>query len=209
MSIVLAKPVKDLIEEFEKLPGIGPKSAARIAYYFLNAPEQRAERLAENLIKVKKQIVNCDICFNLTDKKVCDICADPERSPYQICVVEEPLDVIAIENSNVFKGVYHVLGGVISPLAGVGPEDLRIEQLKSRIKELENKDPDISFELIIATNPTMEGEATSMYILDYLKDIKNITISRLARGLPTGADIEYADYMTLKKSIENRIHMRD
>lgn len=206
--MVLAKPVQDLIDEFEKLPGIGPKSAARIAYYFLNAPEYRAVNLADNLVKVKKQIVNCSICFNISDKPICDVCTDPMRADTQICVVEEPLDVVAIDNSNTFKGKYHVLGGVISPLSGVGPEDLRIAQLKKRVGELRAQGKK-NIELIIATNPTMEGEATSMYILDYMKEFSDVSVSRLARGLPTGADIEYADYMTLKKSIENRITITD
>lgn len=205
MSLLLAKPVKNLIEEFEKFPGIGPKSAARLVYYILNAPEQKAFQLADLLIRVKKEIQRCDVCYNLTDKSICDICSDLSRLDNSLCLVEDPLDIVAIENSSVFKGKYHVLGGLISPINGIGPENLRINQLKNRIDNFLKDSDSFPFELIIALNPTMEGEATSMYILESLKNFSNLTISRIARGLPTGADIEYADYMTLKKSIENRI----
>lgn len=201
MSFLLAKPVQDLIDEFEKFPGIGPKSAARLAYFILNSNQERVIKLSEALLKVKREIKNCSICYNLTDKDICEICNDLRRDKSSICLVEDPLDIVAIENSSVFNGMYHVLGGVIAPLSGIGPEELRIVQLKERLRDLGSN----LIELIIALNPTMEGEATAMYLLDYLKDFNNLKISRIARGLPTGADIEYADYMTLKKSIENRI----
>ena len=207
MGYTLARPIQDLIDEFEKLPGIGPKSAARLAYYFLNAPEYRANKLAESLSRIKKELRPCGNCFNISEGDLCSICTDPQRDDAFICVVEEPLDVLAIENSNIFNGRYHVLGGVISPLSGIGPENLRIRELESKVKSLVDKGKHV--EIIIATNPTMEGEATSMYILESLKEYENIVISRIARGLPTGADIEYADYMTLKKSIENRINMKE
>ena len=203
MSVHFAKPVRELIEEFEKLPGIGPKSAARLAYYFLNAPEHRAIRLAEQLLYVKKMIVHCSVCFNLTDKQICDICADDLRSENQICVIEEPLDLIAIENSNIYHGKYHVLGGVISPISGIGPEDIRIDQLRKRLNELSLKQFQ-EIEIIIATNPTLEGEGTAYFIFEYIKDIPRVFISRIGRGLPTGANIEYADNITLRNSLENR-----
>jgi recombination protein RecR len=201
---VLPKSVEKVIENFERLPGIGPKSAARMAYYFLRAPKDRSADLAKALIEMKKSTVTCHKCFNISDHDPCDICEDTKRDSDKLCVVEEPLDVVAIEKSGVYDGRYFVLGGVISPSEGIGPEALRMRELKTRIKE--SKD---GMEVIIATNPSLEGEATAAYITNMLSDIegKSIKVTRLAMGLPTGADLEYADRLTLKRALEGRTNI--
>ncbi len=208
---VLPKSVQKVIEEFERLPGIGPKSAARMAYFFLRAPENRSMQLAKALVELKKNVKTCSHCFNVADADPCAICSDNNRDHSKICVVEEPLDVVALEKSGVFDGVYFVLGGVISPADGIGPENLRMGELKMRLEkdltEGENK-----LEVIVATNPSLEGEATASYILDIVRKLRekhadmneDISVSRLAMGLPTGADLEYADRITLKRSLEGR-----
>lgn len=199
---VLPKSVEKVIENFERLPGIGPKSAARMAYFFLRAPKDRSVNLAKALVEMKKNTVTCKSCFNISDGDPCDICEDSRRDAKKICVVEEPLDVVAIEKSGVYDGKYFVLGGVISPAEGIGPEALRMKELRSRIKE----GPDDDIEVIIATNPSLEGEATAAYITDMLGALNDVSIkvSRLAMGLPTGADLEYADRLTLKRALEGR-----
>ncbi len=198
--------VQKLIEEFEKLPGVGPKSAARMAYHFLRAPKEQAERMSNFLIDVKEKIKSCEVCFNFTEDSPCSICSDPRRNQNIIMVVEEPLDVVAFDRvgfkeNDGYEGIFHVLGGVISPVNSVGPDDLRIAELIRRIEKIEG-----DVELIIATNPNMEGEATAMYIGGEIKNkgIENVKITRLARGLPTGADLEYADQTTLKRALEGR-----
>lgn len=201
--------VEKLIEEFEKLPGVGPKSAARMAYHFLRAPKEQAEKMSQFLLDVKEKIKSCEVCFNFTENSPCSICSDPRRNQKIIMAVEEPLDVVAFDRVGMkeeggFEGVFHVLGGVISPVNSVGPEDLRIEELLKRIEKI-NSD----IELIIATNPNLEGEATAMYIREEIanRGIKGVRITRLARGLPTGADLEYADQTTLRRAIEGRTEM--
>ncbi len=192
-----AEPVSRLIEEFHKLPGIGPKSAARLAYHLLHMPEAEARSLAEAIIAVKEKITLCSICQNITDTDPCAICRDPERDRSIICVVEEPLDLLALERTGKYKGLYHVLHGVISPVEGIGPEDLKIAELLARLKDGSVK------EIILATNPSLEGEATAMYLKRLLSPL-GIKITSLARGLPVGGDLEYADEITLGKALEGR-----
>lgn len=192
------KAVQRVIDGFESLPGIGPKTAARLAYYLLHVPQEKLEKFGESLIRLKKDTKVCKICFNIGEEELCPICEDRNRDKSVICVVESPLDLLAIEKSEGFKGVYHVLGGAINPLANIGPDDLRISELLHRVKD------EMIKELILATNPTMEGEATAMYITYKIKDIRKLKITRIGRGLPTGADVEYADSQTLLRSLENR-----
>jgi len=198
---VLPKVVVKVIEEFERLPGVGPKSAARMAYHFLRSPNNDASKLAKNLLEMDENIVFCLRCFNVSEKEECDLCSSPLRDKSKLCVVEESLDIVAFENSGVFNGLYFVLGGVISPADGIGADELRFPELKKRIKEL-TKDGEI--EVIVATNPSLEGEATMAYIQDLLKEVKKVSITRLAMGLPTGADLEYADSLTLRRALEGR-----
>ncbi|MGI5897846.1 MAG: recombination mediator RecR [Candidatus Dojkabacteria bacterium] len=202
---ILPPSVEKVIEEFGRLPGVGPKSASRMTYHYLRSPNKDASKLANALIEMENTVKNCSKCFNVTDKDVCEICSSPLRKKDKICVVEEPLDVVAFENSAVFDGVYFVLGGVISPAEGIGAEELRFKELRSRVDEL-LKDSDV-VEVIVATNPSLEGEATANYIVDLFKNLLKegkIKITRLAMGLPTGADLEYADRLTLKRALEGR-----
>ena len=205
---VLPKSVEQVIEEFGKLPGVGPKTASRMAYHYLRSPNKDATELASALKEMDETVRNCKSCFNVTDKEECDICTSPLRKKDKLCIVEEPLDVVAFENSAVYDGFYFVLGGVISPAEGIGEEELRFKELKKRVDELltQLKEEKL-LEIIVATNPSLEGEATASYILDlfkkYLKTEK-VKITRLAMGLPTGADLEYADRLTLKRALEGR-----
>lgn len=191
------KSVRDLIEAFESLPGIGPKTAARLTYYLLHAPDQLSQKLADAASDLKKKTKICSICQNITEYNPCDICEDEGRARSIICVVEDPLDVWAIEKSGSFAGLYHVLHGVIAPLENIGPEDLRINELLARLKNGKVK------ELILAMNPSMEGEATAMYIQRLVKPL-GVKTSRIARGIPTGAELEYADEVTIRRAIEDR-----
>lgn len=192
-----AEPISRLIEEFNKLPGIGPKSAARLTYYLLRMPEAEARDLAEAIIAVKEKTILCSLCQNITDSNPCAICTSKERDPSIICVVEEPLDILALERTRHYKGLYHVLHGVLSPMDGIGPDDLKIGELVERLKACSVK------EVILATNPNVEGEATSMYIQHLLSPL-GVRLTRLARGLPMGGDIEYADEVTLVRALEGR-----
>lgn len=192
-------PINRLIEAFHRLPGIGPKSAQRLAYHVLRAPEAEAVDLADALVEVKRAVVFCEQCQNLTDVNPCRICSDSGRDRTVICVVEEPLDVQAIERTGGFRGLYQVLHGVISPSDGIGPEDLKIAELLARIRDAETE---VS-EVIVATNPNLEGEATSMYLARLLQPL-GLSVTRLARGLPAGADLEYADDVTLGRALEFR-----
>lgn len=191
------KSVASLIEAFEALPGIGPKTAARLTYYLLHAPDGLSDRLADAARDLKKKTKICSICQNITETDPCDICSSDDRDQSIICVVEDPLDVWSVEKSGSFKGLYHVLHGVIAPLENIGPEDLRISQLLSRLKKGEVK------EIIMATNPSMEGEATAMYLQRLIKPL-GIKITRIARGIPIGAELEYADEVTIKRALEGR-----
>ncbi len=189
--------VQELIDELGRLPGVGPKSAQRIAFYLLQTQDDQAEKLAQVLREVKTRVKFCDICGNVTEEDTCSICRDVRRQQTIICVVEESKDVQAIERTREFKGRYHVLGGAISPIEGIGPDQLRIKELMSRLS-----DPQI-VEVIIATDPNLEGEATATYLTRMLAPL-GITISRLASGLPVGGDLEYADEVTLGRAFEGR-----
>ncbi|QEE60723.1 recombination protein RecR [Salinibacterium sp. dk2585] len=189
--------VQELIDEFGRLPGIGPKSAQRIAFHILQTESYDAGRLAELLTIVREKVRFCDICGNVTEHETCSICRDPRRSQATICVVEEAKDVVAIERTREFRGLYHVLGGAISPIDGVGPDDLRIRQLMQRLAD------GTVTEVIIATDPNLEGEATATY-LSRLLNQPGLSVSRLASGLPVGGDLEYADEVTLGRAFEGR-----
>jgi len=196
-----AGPVLRLIEEFHKLPGIGPKSAQRLTYHLLRMPAAEARALAQAILEVKEKIALCSRCQNVTDVDPCRICADPQRDASTICVVEEPLDILALERTRAYKGLYHVLHGVISPMDGIGPEDLKIQELLGRLH------PDQVREVILATNPNIEGDATAMYLGRLLRPL-GVRVTRLARGLPMGGDVEYADDITLSRALEGRQEMQ-
>src|ERR671930_15381 len=193
-------PIQDLIDELSRLPGIGPKSAQRLAFYMIKAPPQDAHRLAEAILAAKEKVRFCRECFGVAEGELCRICRDPGRDPTVICVVEESKDQAAIEKAGVIKGRYHVLGGAISPLEGIGPDDLRVQELLDRVALNGVR------EVIIATNPNLEGNATAMYVAGLLKPI-GITVTRLASGLPVGGDLEYADEVTLGQALEGRREM--
>ncbi len=199
MSVhLLVEPVARLIDEFSRLPGIGPKSSARLVFHLLRAPEEQARSLAEALRDLRERTSFCSICFNITEGDPCAICTDDGRDRSLICLVEEPLDVVAIERTGEYHGLYHVLHGTLSPVEGIGPDDLHIADLLPRL----SAEPPVQ-EVIIATNPNMEGEATSMYIARQLED-RSLRVTRLARGLPVGGDLEYADQITLGRALAGR-----
>jgi len=191
------KSLAQLIDQFKKMPGIGQKTAQRLAFYVLKQSEEDAGDLAHAIIEVRKNLTTCSLCFNLTEAEPCAICSDPQRNQRVICVVEEPKDLLTIEKTLEYSGVYHILGGTISPLEGRTPDDLKIKELILRIQ----KKP--ASELILATNPNVEGEATALYIAQLLKPF-SIKITRIARGIPVGGDIEFADEMTMVRALEGR-----
>jgi recombination protein RecR len=195
--VKIPSSVANLINELERLPSIGPKSAERLTYHLLNAPKEYSERLASAISQLKDKTTICGVCFNIAETDPCDVCSAPERDQSLIMVVEEPLDVIALEKSRAFKGLYHVLGGSIEPLQGIGPEHLRIKELLPRLKN------GVS-EVVLATNPNVEGESTAMYLQRLISPL-GIKTTRIARGLPVGADLEYADEITLSRAIEGRL----
>ncbi|MCJ7578130.1 MAG: recombination mediator RecR [candidate division Zixibacteria bacterium] len=190
--------LEKLIEEFSKFPGIGKKTAQRMAFYILKERKEEAETLAKAILDVKEKVKYCSICFNITEEDPCVVCKDEKRDRSIICVVEEANDVVALEKTEQYNGLFHVLGGVLSPLDGVGPDDLKIKELLLRLKEKEVK------EVILATNPNTEGEATAIYIAKLIKPL-GIKVTRIARGLPAGGDLEYADQVTLANAIEGRV----
>ncbi|XPP27623.1 MAG: recombination mediator RecR [Leucobacter sp.] len=192
--------VQDLIDEFGRLPGIGPKSAQRIAFHILQTQSFDVSRLAELLTEVRERVRFCEVCGNITEQERCSICSDPRRDASLICVVEEPKDVAAIERTRQFRGLYHVLGGAISPIDGIGPDDLSIPQLMRRLSDGEVR------EVILATDPNLEGEATAAYLSRLLTSIE-VPVSRLASGLPVGGDLEFADEVTLSRAFEGRTRM--
>jgi recombination protein RecR len=198
----IIEPVARLIEAFSRLPGIGPKTAQRLTFHLLRAPDTEARVLAAALIDVRDKVVFCDRCFNISDAPLCPICRDPGRDVSHLCVVEEPLDVLAIERTAEFRGLYHVLHGAISPIDGVGPERLRIRELLGRADEAKRDGAPLE-EVILATNPTLEGEATAMYLAERLEGTVGL-VSRIARGLPVGGDLEYADEVTLIRALQGR-----
>jgi recombination protein RecR len=197
--MILPEPIQKLINAFERLPGIGPKSASRLAFYLLRAPEEIPQDLSEALDGLKNKVAFCEECFNITEagRTRCEICDDPRRSGASICVVEEALDVLALERTGAFGGRYHVLHGVLSPIEGVGPDDIKIKPLIERVAKGEVR------EVILATNPSMEGDATALYLQQQLRPY-GIQVTRLARGLPMGGDLEYADQNTLLKALSGR-----
>ncbi|BCW09329.1 MULTISPECIES: recombination mediator RecR [Paenarthrobacter] len=189
--------VQELIDELGRLPGVGPKSAQRLAFHILEADPEDMKRLVTAITTVKERVKFCSVCFNVTEQETCNICRDPRRDPSVICVVEESKDVLAVERTRSFRGRYHVLGGAINPIAGIGPEQLRIRELLTRLNDGAIQ------EIIIATDPNLEGEATATYLARMLKSI-GITVTRLASGLPVGGDLEYADEVTLGRAFEGR-----
>jgi recombination protein RecR len=194
-----SSPIQRLVEAFHRLPGIGPKSAQRLAYHVLRAPDAEARALADALIEVKERVVFCSRCQDITDQDPCRLCLDPARDRTVLCVVEEPLDLRAIDRAGGFRGLFHVLHGAISPADGIGPEELKIAELLARLRDL---DRDIT-EVIVATNPNLEGEATALYLARLLGPL-GMRVTRLARGLPAGADLEYADDVTLSRALTYR-----
>jgi recombination protein RecR len=199
---VLIEPVARLIEALSRLPGVGPKTAQRLTYHLLRAPEAEARALAAALVAVREEVVYCASCFNISSGPLCPICADPSRDDTRICVVEEPLDVLALERTSAFRGRYHVLHGAISPMDGIGPDRLRMRELLDKAAQRRAEGQPYE-EVVLATNPTLEGEATAMYLAERLApDVRLIT--RIARGIPVGGDLEYADEVTLVRAMQGR-----
>jgi recombination protein RecR len=200
----VARAVTNLVEAFERLPGVGPKSAQRLTYYLLHVPQSELDKLADALKTLKTNTKECQICHNISETDPCDICSDPGRDKSVICVVEQPLDVLAFERGDGYTGVYHVLHGVIDPLHNIGPEEIKIDELMARLRQGSGEVK----EIILALDPNMEGEATCMYIQKRIKDedtkVSEVKLTRLAHGLPIGADIEYADEVTLSRALEGR-----
>lgn len=194
---VVAEPVSRLVDEFSRLPGIGPKTAQRLTYHLLRMPADQARALADAINQVKERVILCSICFNVTESDPCEVCRSDARDKGLVCVVEEPLDVLALERTASYSGVYHVLHGALSPVDGIGPSELKIDALVKRVREGKTR------EVILATNPNVEGEATASYIARLLLPL-GARITRLARGLPVGGDLEYADDVTLRRAIEGR-----
>ncbi len=192
-----AEPISRLIQELNKLPGIGPKSAQRLAFYLLRAPEEQAKLLSEAILSVKREITLCSACFNVTDSDPCRICSNPERDRTKVCIVEQPQDILALEHTRIYQGLYHVLHGAISPTEGIGTDDIRIKELLDRLKDSQVD------EVILATNTNLEGEQTALYLNQLIAPL-GIRITRLARGLPFGTELEYADDVTLTRALEGR-----
>jgi len=194
---VFEGPVQDLIDALRRLPGIGYKSAQRLAFHLLKAPAEEAHGLADAIVAAKQKVAICKLCFNVSEGELCSFCRDPKRDSTVVCVVEEPGDIIAVERTQEFRGLYHVLGGHISPMDGIGPDDLRIRELLQRLGEGEIK------EVIVCTNPTVEGEATAIYLAGLIRPLE-VRVTRIASGLPVGGDLEYADEVTLGRALEGR-----
>jgi recombination protein RecR len=194
---ITAKPIARVVDELSHLPGVGPKTAQRLTYHLLRAPAERVEALAEAILELKRKVVLCSTCYNITDQSPCSVCLDPQRETTRICVVEEPLDVVAIERTGQYKGRYHVLHGALSPIEGIGPEELKIGELLRRLE-----DGGVE-EVILATNPNLEGDATALYLTRLIQP-SGINVTRLARGLPVGGDLEYADEITLGNALAGR-----
>ncbi|HVL03406.1 MAG TPA: recombination mediator RecR [Acidimicrobiales bacterium] len=194
---MFAGPVQDLIEELGRLPGVGPKSAQRIAFHLLKIPKEDALRLARAVTEMKERVAMCARCFNVSEGPECGICADPQRDTEVVCVVEEPRDIVAVEKTHEFRGRYHVLQGAISPIEGIGPDQLKIRELLARLE------PEHISEVILCTNPNIEGEATAMYLARLLRPL-GLRVTRIASGLPVGGDLEYADELTLGRALEGR-----
>ena len=202
MADLLIEPVARLIEAFARLPGIGPKTAQRLTFHLLRAPDQEARSLATALVEVRDRVVFCERCFNISDAPLCPICRDPGRDLRRLCVVEEPLDVLALERTGEFRGLYHVLHGAISPIDGIGPDRLKIAELLDRVAAASAAGEPFE-EVVLATNPTLEGEATAMYLDERLDGLAG-SVTRIARGIPVGGDLEYADEVTLIRALQGR-----
>ncbi len=203
MTAFLPKSIQLLIEEFSRLPGVGPKSAQRLAMHLLRTPGSRVQALAGAIGKLQEGLRFCSICWNIAESDVCRICSDPMRNKHLICVVEDILDVVALEKTSEYHGTYHVLHGVLSPVDGIGPEQLKIDALIQRIKGASADTKTSDFEIILATNPSLEGETTAMYLSRLLKPL-GVRITRIARGLPAGGDLDYADELTLSRALQGR-----
>ena len=197
-----AQPLQRLIEELKRIPGIGAKTAQRIAFYILGLPQEDADRLAESIRTAKKQVFYCSVCNNITHVDPCPLCSDGQRDPDTLCIVEEPFNISSIEKTGIYNGRYHVLLGTLAPLRGIGPEELRLEKVVERVESGGFK------EIIIATNPTAEGEATAHYLARLLKD-RGVRLTRLAMGLPVGSDLDFADQVTIRKSLEGRTELKE
>ena len=197
---VYGESISKLIEEFAKLPGIGGKSAQRLAFYIISQKAERAEALAAAILNAKHSVRYCSVCCTLSDSDICAVCADYKRNPRQIMIVEDPRDMAAYERTNVFNGLYHVLHGAISPMNGIGPNELKIKELLNRLKQT------LAEEIILATNPNVEGEATAMYVSRLIKPL-GIKVTRIAHGVPVGGDLEFVDEMTLSRALEGRREM--
>ncbi len=205
MTSFLPDSIEKVIDEFSRLPGIGPKSAQRLAMHLLHSPEMRVDALASAVAGMKKGLRFCEKCFNISNGELCNFCADPLRQQELICVVEDILDVIALERTGQFKGLYHVLHGVLSPVDGIGPEQIKAGDLKSRIEEmLSGGVTAASMEIIVATNPSLEGETTALYLTKLLKPL-GVRVTRIGRGLPAGGDLDYADEVTLTRALQGRL----
>ena len=198
----MVEPVARLIEAFSRLPGVGPKTAQRLTYHLLRAPDTEARVLAAALVSVRDDVVFCDRCFDISTGPLCPICTDPRRDDTRLCIVEEPLDVLALERTHAFKGRYHVLHGAISPVDGIGPERLKVAELLGRIEQRKSAGDPFA-EIVVATNPTLEGEATAMYLAERMTASVG-RVSRIARGIPVGGDLEYADEVTLVRALQGR-----
>lgn len=197
-----AGPVQELIDALARLPGIGPKSAQRVAFHLLKATPDEAKRLAQAIVEAKDKVRFCSICFNVSDQETCEYCRDPRRDRSTVCVVQEAPDIVAIERTREYRGLYHVLQGAISPIEGIGPDDLRVAELLERLKPVQDGASEIT-EVIVATNPNVEGDATAMYLARLLVPL-GIKVTRLASGMPVGGDLEYADEVTLGRALEGR-----
>lgn len=205
----LPRSVSRLVDSFERLPGIGPRTAQRLTFYLLRVPQELLDEFGEAVRDLKKQTVTCSLCYNVAEEDPCPICRDQNRNHGQILVVEEPLDILALEKTGRYKGVYHVLGGVIDPLNNIGPDEIRIKELLARISGIKHSGSAVISEIVLATDPDMEGEATAMFIANELRrrkgsEAQGYRVTRLGRGLPTGGDLEYADEVTLTQAIEGR-----
>jgi len=198
--VLYTPSIARLVEELSKLPGIGPKTAQRLAFHLLKVPPEDARSLAEAIVEAREKVTFCSRCFNFAQGEICEFCADARRDPTLVCVVERPQDIVAVERTGEFRGLYHVLGGAISPIDGIGPEELRVRELLERVRK------DGVREVIIATNPRVEGEATAMYLANLLKPL-GVRATRIASGLPVGGDLEYADEVTLGRALKGRLEL--
>lgn len=200
--MLYAGPIQDLIDELARMPGIGPKSAQRVAFYLLQATTEDAKRLANAIVEAKEKVRFCERCFNVSDQDLCEYCRSTRRDATIICVVQDPPDIVAIERTREYQGLYHVLQGALSPIEGIGPEDLRVSELLRRLRRPEDGTPAVS-EVIVATNPNIDGDATAMYLARLISPL-GVLVTRLASGMPVGGDLEYADEVTLGRAIEGR-----